>query len=37
MTKAKATKITRKRVKIQTVNKCDNCGKFAKKKKKKKK
>lgn len=32
---AKAYKKTRKKVKIQTVNKCKNCGKFASKKKKK--
>ena len=33
MAKAKATRVTKKRkkVKIKTVNKCKNCGKFDKK------
>lgn len=31
MAKAKATKITKKKVKISYVTKCKNCGKWAKK------
>ena len=34
MAKATRTTTTKKRVKIQYVTKCKNCGKFAKKKKK---
>lgn len=32
---AKATKKTKRKVKIQYVSKCRNCGKFTKRKKKK--
>lgn len=34
MAKAKATRTTKRKVKIQYVSKCKNCGKYAKSKKK---